>query len=168
MTFSQLGDIHACRIEIDNYEQECVFDINADSESLAIKLPEPVLGKFCLFIKYTGIINDKMAGFYRSQYVSEGKTYPIAVTQDLHRMVDLVEFNEVVTGVEIGTNIVRLRIIRQVSDFMPSDGANRFAFVPFHDKAVNDSRNDQPRIVRMVDQIVRHTVFPALAKENPG
>jgi len=74
-------DIHACRIEIDNYEQECVFDINADSESLTIKLPEPVLGKFCLFIKYTGIINDKMAGFYRSQYISDGKTYPIAVTQ---------------------------------------------------------------------------------------
>jgi len=74
-------DIHVCRVEVDNNVQDCAFDIDPDSEFLAIKLPEPVSGKFCLHIKYTGIINDKMAGFYRSRYISEDKVYPIAVTQ---------------------------------------------------------------------------------------
>jgi len=74
-------DIHHCRMEIDNTLQDCIFDTDLDSESLTIKLPQPVSGKFRIFIKYTGIINDKMAGFYRSQYLSEEKVYPIAVTQ---------------------------------------------------------------------------------------
>ena len=77
-------DIHNCSLCNDNNNdniQDCVFDMDVDSEILAIKLPEAVQGKFKLLIRYTGIINDKMAGFYRSQYVSDDKVYPIAVTQ---------------------------------------------------------------------------------------
>ena len=64
-----------------NNIRDCVFDMDVDSEILAIKLPEAVAGTFKLLIRYTGTINDKMAGFYRSQYVSDDKVYPIAVTQ---------------------------------------------------------------------------------------
>ena len=74
-------DIHYCQIDIDDKLQDCAFEVDTDSESLTIKLPEPVSDKFCLLIKYTGIINDKMAGFYRSQYISGDTVYPIAVTQ---------------------------------------------------------------------------------------
>ncbi len=74
-------DIHSCSLSNDDNIQNCVFDMDVDSEILAIKLPEAVQGKFILSIRYTGTINDKMAGFYRSKYVSNGKVYPIAVTQ---------------------------------------------------------------------------------------
>ncbi len=74
-------DIHNCSLCNDDTIRDCVFDMDADSEIVAIKLPEAVLGKFRLLIRYTGTINDKMAGFYRSQYASGGNVYPIAVTQ---------------------------------------------------------------------------------------
>ncbi len=73
-------DIHECQTEINQKLHDCSFDVDADSESFTINLPEPVSGKFGLLLKYTGIINDQMVGFYRSQYVSDGKTYPIGVT----------------------------------------------------------------------------------------
>ena len=38
-------------------------------------------GAICIKIRYRGQINDKMAGFYRSQYGHSGKTRFIAVTQ---------------------------------------------------------------------------------------
>jgi hypothetical protein len=46
---------------------------------------------------------------------------PIAVTQDLHRVVNLVEFNEIVTRVQVRADIIQRRICREFSDFMPSD-----------------------------------------------
>lgn len=42
------------------------------------KLPK---GKGMLALSFTGILNDKMRGFYRSRYEHEGKTHHMAVTQ---------------------------------------------------------------------------------------
>ena len=93
---------------------------------------------------------------------------PIAVAQDLHRVVNLVEFNEIVTRVQIATDIVQRRICGELSDLMPSDRANRLTLIRLREEAGHDSGNDQRRIVRMMDQIVRHTVLPALADVDPG
>lgn len=38
-------------------------------------------GKAKLVIKFTGILNDKMRGFYRSRYEHDGRTYHMGVTQ---------------------------------------------------------------------------------------
>ena len=92
---------------------------------------------------------------------------PIAVTQDLHRMVDLVELNEVVTRVQVGADIGQRWVSRESSNLMPSDRANRFTLVLPHEEAGNGTGDDQRRVVRMVDQIVRHTVLPALADVDP-
>ncbi len=60
---------------------------------------------------------------------------PVAVTQDLHGMVNLVALDQIVACVEKRANVVRLRMFWQVSEFMPSDGAIRFAFGSPRDKA---------------------------------
>ena len=39
---------------------------------------------------------------------------PIAVTQDLHDVVNLVVFNEIVAAVQIRTNVFRLRILSAI------------------------------------------------------
>ncbi len=74
-------EIKNCRIEYHGNSFDCSFDVETDSELLRINLPDKIQGTFIVCIRYTGIINNKMAGFYRSQYVSGVKNYPIAVTQ---------------------------------------------------------------------------------------
>ncbi len=74
-------EIYTCQIEYRGNRFDCSFNVVTDSELLSIILPEKIQGTFTIYIRYSGIINDKMAGFYRSQYVSDGKVYPIAVTQ---------------------------------------------------------------------------------------
>jgi len=74
-------DILSCSLSDHKNSTDCSFSMDTETEILHIKLPEKMKGRFSICIQYTGIINDKMAGFYRSQYVSQGKKYPIAVTQ---------------------------------------------------------------------------------------
>ena len=93
---------------------------------------------------------------------------PVAIPQDLHDVMNLVVFNKIVTRMQIGTNVFEFRVLRHVFDFMPANGSARFALFSLDEESTNDPGNDHPRIVRVMDQIVRHTVVPALAKENPG
>jgi tricorn protease interacting factor F2/3 len=60
---------------------KCAFTVDPRKETLRIILPEPMSGQFQLKVHYQGVINDKMAGFYRSHYTYQGKTRSIAVTQ---------------------------------------------------------------------------------------
>jgi puromycin-sensitive aminopeptidase len=56
------------------------YDIK--SETATFKFPKVLpRGKGELKISFTGILNDKMRGFYRSQYTHEGKTKHMATTQ---------------------------------------------------------------------------------------
>jgi len=55
--------------------------INEKNEELGIKLSEKVKGKIIIDLEFQGILNDRLLGFYRSQYVQNGKTKYLATTQ---------------------------------------------------------------------------------------
>ncbi len=73
--------ILSCAVELNADFVECVFERDTEKEELKILLPQKMEGDISIKIRYEGMINDKMAGFYRSQYVSSEKTKHIAVTQ---------------------------------------------------------------------------------------
>ena len=59
----------------------CSFRVEPHTEKVCIRLPEALSGEITLCIEYTGRINDRMAGFYRSKFVHKGRSRYIAVTQ---------------------------------------------------------------------------------------
>jgi len=73
--------IWSCRIWQSDHWVDCAFKIDPGNEALIIYLPEPGSGNIKLEIDYQGLINDKMAGFYRSKYTDQEQTRYIAVTQ---------------------------------------------------------------------------------------
>ncbi len=70
-----------CRVREDERFLDCPFCMKPETEEMTVSLPSEMEGEILLKIQYMGRINDKMAGFYRSQYVAEGETRHIAVTQ---------------------------------------------------------------------------------------
>lgn len=54
---------------------------NEKKEELEIKLSEKVKGEITIDLKFQGILNDRLLGFYRSQYTQNGKTKYLATTQ---------------------------------------------------------------------------------------
>jgi tricorn protease interacting factor F2/3 len=73
--------IWKCSFENDQIRAPCAFSVDPGSETLQVHLPQSITGKCKLAIEFEGLINDDMAGFYRSQYRLEGKPAYIAVTQ---------------------------------------------------------------------------------------
>jgi len=73
--------ITSCGVRAGDHFIDCAFDANNEKEELQILFPQKVQGAICIRVLYAGQINDKMAGFYRSQYVGHGQTKYIAVTQ---------------------------------------------------------------------------------------
>ncbi|MBI5897433.1 MAG: M1 family metallopeptidase [Desulfobacterales bacterium] len=73
--------IWKCRLRDGESWTDLVFSVDTAKESLAIRLPAPRSGRIDLCIDYQGLINDKMAGFYRSQTSHGGRTFRLAVTQ---------------------------------------------------------------------------------------
>ena len=56
--------------------------LNEKDEKLTIKLAQKIKGKAKLSIKFTGTLNDRLLGFYKSQYKDKkGKTKYLATTQ---------------------------------------------------------------------------------------
>jgi puromycin-sensitive aminopeptidase len=51
------------------------------AETVTLTFPEVLRGTITLSISYTGTLNDKMHGFYRSTYTAHGKEHTMAVTQ---------------------------------------------------------------------------------------
>ncbi|MBN2533352.1 MAG: M1 family metallopeptidase [Spirochaetales bacterium] len=75
-------DIESCRLTGGSEEKECRFKLDEKKEELIITLPGMHTGDISLSISYKGLINDKMAGFYRSSYkTGSGDLNSIAVTQ---------------------------------------------------------------------------------------
>ncbi len=74
-------DIINCAVEHKSEWVECQFETDTEKEELQIHLPQKIKGAIRIQIRYDGHINDKMAGFYRSQYTHSGKSDYIAVTQ---------------------------------------------------------------------------------------
>jgi tricorn protease interacting factor F2/3 len=73
--------ILSCEVEQNGNWVECTFETDVEKEELQILLPQKMQGAIRIQIRYEGQINDKMAGFYRSQYTHAGKIQYIAVTQ---------------------------------------------------------------------------------------
>jgi tricorn protease interacting factor F2/3 len=70
-----------CRLRQKNDWTALAFSVDPEQESLTIALPRPMAGELVLEIRYDGVINDKMAGFYRSRFTRNGQTHDLAVTQ---------------------------------------------------------------------------------------
>ena len=77
-------DVWQCRIKPAGSAEDitdCPFKLNPADTNLSIHLPGSLSGEFQLIINYTGKINDRMAGFYRSRIKMDGGLDHIAVTQ---------------------------------------------------------------------------------------
>ena len=73
--------VHRCTVRTDDIDTACAFRLDPEKETLEITLPGPVSGTIHLVIDYTGEINNRMAGFYRSKYGETEDPKYIAVTQ---------------------------------------------------------------------------------------
>jgi tricorn protease interacting factor F2/3 len=74
-------DIITCSVEHNSKWVDCEFETDPEKEELQIHLPQKMAGAIRIQMRYDGQINDKMAGFYRSQYRHSDKSDYIAVTQ---------------------------------------------------------------------------------------
>ncbi len=69
------------QVEVDG--ETASWELDADSERMTIVTAQPITAsEATLFVRFTGILNDKLRGFYRSTYVdSDGNEQVIATTQ---------------------------------------------------------------------------------------
>ena len=73
--------VRTCRVEQGKTSVECSFSMDSEKEEMSVFLPEVMSGEMILKIDFQGEINNRMAGFYRSKYVRDGKERYVAVTQ---------------------------------------------------------------------------------------
>jgi tricorn protease interacting factor F2/3 len=73
--------IWKCVLMREGQVEACRFAVDPRKEELKIFFPGPVSGEASLVIDYVGEINNRMAGFYRSRYVRDGKERYAAVSQ---------------------------------------------------------------------------------------
>ncbi|MBI5355725.1 MAG: M1 family metallopeptidase [Candidatus Aenigmarchaeota archaeon] len=74
-------DIISASVVSGNKELKAVVRMNEKSERVVFELPERVSGSVLLKIEFSGILNDKLIGFYRSKYSHNGKEKYLATTQ---------------------------------------------------------------------------------------
>lgn len=100
-------NIQSCTLKENTGVKPCQFRVDTKKEELILSLPEECRNTICLSIIYTGEINDKMAGFYRSSYKADNKLISIGVTQfeesDARRVFPCVDhpFYKATFGVEM-------------------------------------------------------------------
>jgi len=70
-----------CAVKQDDRWETCAFRYDPKQETITVVLPAETDGGIQLRIDYSGRINDKMAGFYRSAYQVEGQQRHIAISQ---------------------------------------------------------------------------------------
>jgi aminopeptidase N len=73
--------IRECRVSADGEPLACTAATDRAGEKVAVSLSRAVSGKVTLQLAYEGVLNDRMAGFYRSGYESDAGPAIIAVTQ---------------------------------------------------------------------------------------
>tara|TARA_Y100000590_G_scaffold114296_1_gene130234 strand:- start:3679 stop:6174 length:2496 start_codon:yes stop_codon:yes gene_type:complete len=74
--------LQKCYILSKNKTVKTQFKLNAKNETLTVTTKQKISGKLKLCIEFTGVLNDRLLGFYRSKYVDpSGKTKHIATTQ---------------------------------------------------------------------------------------
>jgi aminopeptidase N len=70
-----------CQVLVGGELKDCRFTVDPRKEVVTISLPEEVQGDIALSIIFVGAINNKMAGFYRSRYITDEEEKFNAVTQ---------------------------------------------------------------------------------------
>jgi aminopeptidase N len=70
-----------CRVRQEEERFDCSFLLEPKTETVRIRLPQKMKGALRLLFEYDGIINDRLGGWYRSGYVSDGRAKFMAVTQ---------------------------------------------------------------------------------------
>jgi tricorn protease interacting factor F2/3 len=73
--------ITSCQVKSQGKIIKSVPKIIEKNEELQIKLSEKIKGKVTIDLEFQGILNDRLLGFYRSQYIQNGKTKYLATTQ---------------------------------------------------------------------------------------
>ena len=74
--------IKKCYVELGTKIITARASLNEKNERLTIKFSKKIKGKIKLCIKFTGVLNDRLLGFYKSQYRDKkGKTKYLATTQ---------------------------------------------------------------------------------------
>ena len=74
--------IKKCHVEQGTKIITAKVSLNKKNERLTVKLTKKIKGKAKLCIKFTGVLNDRLLGFYKSQYKdNRGKTKYLATTQ---------------------------------------------------------------------------------------
>jgi len=74
--------IKKCFLETKNKKIKATTKLNEKKEELDIKLSEKVNGNVKLYFEFKGILNDRLLGFYKSEYKdNHGKTRYLATTQ---------------------------------------------------------------------------------------
>ncbi len=75
-------EIVGCQLLLDKKNIVVSFKTNQSEQKLFVHLSRNLgLGEYKLFIEFNGILNDKLAGFYRSRYLANGKEKYLATTQ---------------------------------------------------------------------------------------
>ncbi len=74
-------EIAVCTLRQDDAEVPCAFVLDAEAETLTVTLSAPQAAPFTLTVAFTAHLNDLLVGFYRSQYIQDGQTKYVAVTQ---------------------------------------------------------------------------------------
>ena len=73
--------IKSCLVSFDGKTIKSTPKTDEKKEELSIKLERKIKGKVVINLEFQGILNDKLLGFYRSQYKQNGKTKYLATTQ---------------------------------------------------------------------------------------
>ena len=73
--------IKSCTVKSQNKIIKSLAKTNEKKEELQIKLASKIKGIATINLEFQGILNDRLLGFYRSQYKQGGKTKYLATTQ---------------------------------------------------------------------------------------
>ena len=73
--------IKSCRVIHDKIIQKAVTKTDANKEELTITIKNKIKGRAFIELEFAGELNDRLLGFYRSQYKQNGKTKYLATTQ---------------------------------------------------------------------------------------
>lgn len=73
--------IESCSISTIQRTIQCITQTDKKNEELQIRLAEKINGTATIHIKFRGILNDRLLGFYRSKYTVGSQTKFLATTQ---------------------------------------------------------------------------------------
>ena len=74
-------EVRSCRVEAGDQALAATARVDDAAEALVITLPKKISDGCTIDIEYTGTLNDRLLGFYRSRYTDGSKTKFLATTQ---------------------------------------------------------------------------------------